>query len=88
MACKTEDDRWDIIERLHAESPELWLDAGYGTAQGLQEYASGGFAEDYEFIVAVPGGIGSFRSCLKSRSNPSNAAERTSTSCWRVPVCV
>ncbi len=24
-ACESEDDRWDIIERLHAEFPELWL---------------------------------------------------------------
>ena len=69
-ACKTEDDRWDIIERLHAESPELWLDAGYGTALGLQEYAAGGFAEDYEFIVAVPGGIWFVQELLKIAEQP------------------
>ncbi len=67
-ACKTEDDHWIIIDHLtagYSDPEEAWLDAGYGTALDLQEYAAGGFAEDYEFIVAVPGGIGFVRELLK-----------------------
>ena len=56
-ACEAEDDRWDIIERLHAEYPDLWLDAGYGAAQGHQDHASGIFMEEIEFILAVPAAV-------------------------------
>ena len=59
-AGKTDDDHWDIIDRLTDEcsDPEdTWLDAGYGVALDLQNYGGGGFAEGYEFILSVPSGI-------------------------------
>ena len=73
-ACETEDDRWDIIDRLtagYSDPDEAWLDAGYSVALDLQEYAAGGFAEDYEFIVAIPGGIGFIRELLKIAEQPA-----------------
>ncbi len=66
--CKTKEDHWDMIDHLtsgFSDPEEAWLDAGYGTVLDLQEYAAGGFAEDYEFIVSVPGGIGFVHELLK-----------------------
>ena len=72
-ASETEEDHWDIIDRLtagYSDPDEAWLDAGYLVALGLQEYAAGGFAEDYEFIVAVPGGIWFVEELLKIAERP------------------
>ena len=72
-AGETEDDHWDIIDRLTAgyyDPDEAWLDAGYLVALSMQEYAAGGFAEDYEFIVGVPGGIWFVEELLKIAERP------------------
>ena len=72
-ACETEDDHWGIIDRLTAESANPdheSLDAGYITALGHQEYATGGFAEEYEFIVSVPAGVWFVAELLKIAEIP------------------
>ena len=60
-ACETEDDHWDIVDRLTAESVKPGhesLDAGYITALSYQEYVSGIVAEDGgELGMALPGGV-------------------------------
>ena len=69
-ASETEDDHWDIIDQLHAESPELWLDAGYGTALIHKDHASGGYREEIEFILSVPGGIDFVQDLLEIAERP------------------
>ena len=69
-ACQTKEDHWDVIGRLHAESPELWLDAGYGTALIHKDHASGGYREEIEFILSVPGGIDFVQDLLKIAERP------------------
>ena len=57
-ACQTEDDHWNIVDRLQAELPgHEWLDAGYGVAQGHRDHIAGVLMEDYELILAIPDGV-------------------------------